>query len=67
MTDFIHHFLKEDNIIRELWAFKKKLLKRTHAHTHIFQKPCYWYPHTSENNYNMFLQQLKKLLSQSFF
>ena len=43
---------------------------RTHAHTHIhtdiFQKSCILIPNTSENNYNMFLQQLKKLLSQSF-
>ena len=41
---------------------------RTHARTHadIFQKPCIFIPNTSENNYNMFLQQLQKLLSQSF-
>ena len=44
---------------------------RTHTHTHtqtstdIFQKPCIFIPNTSENNYNTFLQQLQKLLSQS--
>ena len=42
----------------------------THTHTyasiHIFQKSCILIPNTSKNNYNMFLQELKKLLSQSF-
>ena len=31
----------------------------------IFKKPCILIPNTSKNNYNMFLQQLKKLLSQN--
>ena len=39
---------------------------RTHTHAHtsidIFQKPCIFIPNTSENNYNMFLQHLKKPL-----
>ena len=39
---------------------------RTHIHTDIFQKPCILISSISENIYNMFLQQLKKLLSQSF-
>ena len=38
----------------------------THIHTDIFQKPSILIPNSSENNYNMFLEQLKKVLSQSF-
>ena len=38
----------------------------THIHTVIFEKPCILISNTSEYNYNMFLQQLKKLLLQSF-
>ena len=34
--------------------------------TDIFQKSCILVPNTSDNNYNMFLQQLQKLLSQNF-
>ena len=33
----------------------------TYIHRHICQKPCILIPNTSENNYNMFLQQLKKI------
>ena len=32
----------------------------------LFQKPCIFIPNTSENKYNIFLQHLKKLPSQSF-
>ena len=45
---------------------KKHTHTHTYIHTYIFQKPCILIPNTSKNNYNMFLQQLKKLLSQSF-
>ena len=38
----------------------------THIHTDILKKSCILIPNTSENNYNKFLQQLKKLISQSF-
>ena len=38
----------------------------THIHTEIFQNQCILIPENSKQNYNMFLQQLKKLLSQSF-
>ena len=39
---------------------------QAYTHTDIFQKPCILFPNTSENNYNKFLRQHKKLLSQSF-
>ena len=41
---------------------KKKKKKKKH----VFWKPFILIPNTLENNYNMFLQQLKKLISQSF-
>ena len=44
----------------------RRIHTHTYIHTDIFQKSCILIPHTSENNYNMFLQQLKKLLPQSF-
>ena len=47
---------------------------RRHAHTYthtfvyrdIFLKQCILIPNTTENNYDIFLQQLRNLLSQSF-
>ena len=68
--------VKIDRVEAEIQAYthtQTRTRTRTHTHTHththirpdIFQKSCILIPHTSENNYNMFLQQLKKLLSQS--
>ena len=53
--------VKIDQVEAEIQAYT-----HTYIHTDIFEKPCILIPNTLENNYNMFLQQLKKLLSQSF-
>ena len=65
--------VKIDRVDAEIQAYTHTHTHtRTHTHTHIhiiqtfFQKQCILIPNASENNYKMFLQQLKKLLSQSF-
>ena len=51
--------VKIDRVEAEMQAYTHTHT-HTHIHTYIFQKPCILIPNTSKNNYNMFLQQLKK-------
>ena len=67
-----HHTKKKKNKKSETSPVKNNQVEaeiqayiHTHIHTDIFQKSCILIPNTTKNNYNMFLQQLKKLLSRS--
>ena len=52
--------------VRLKWCVRARTHTHASIHTDIFQKPCILILNTLENNYNMFLQQLKKLLSHNF-